>query len=169
MHTVTLTTQRLALRPLALCDLAAFHTLLTMPGVRRYLLDGDVVDQARAREMLEMSCTQFAQTGAGLWAVRLPDDESLLGFAGLWPFHEPPVVELVYALADDQRGLGFAGEAATAVLDYAHRTLGWTSIRASTDSPNIDSLRVLVRLGFTECGRMPGGFGETVVLSRSLP
>jgi RimJ/RimL family protein N-acetyltransferase len=158
MDLARLTTPRLALRPMRLDDLDALHALLIEAGVRRYLLDGEIWSRAQVQAMLERSVALHTRDRTGLWAMSLSDD-TFAGFVALWPFHEPPVTELAFALAERHWGRGYASEGARAMLDYARDALGWHAIEATTDTPNVDSQRVLDRLGFAVYAEIPGAFG----------
>jgi ribosomal-protein-alanine N-acetyltransferase len=43
---------------------------------------------------------------------------NLIGFCGLWPFREPPNLELLYGIAESLWGQGYATEVAHAVMTY---------------------------------------------------
>jgi RimJ/RimL family protein N-acetyltransferase len=83
-------TDRLRLRPLAREDVDALHRLLTEPGVRRYLLDDEVIPRDRTASFVDASLASFDADGYGLWAVTPKDGDALIGFCGFWRFHEPP-------------------------------------------------------------------------------
>jgi RimJ/RimL family protein N-acetyltransferase len=55
--------------------------------------------------------------------------------------------EIGYALGIDFRGRGYATEAAEGLMEYAFLELGLHRIQASTSSDNLDSYRVMERLG----------------------
>jgi [ribosomal protein S5]-alanine N-acetyltransferase len=142
-----LRTRRLRLAPLAARDLQAFHALCILPGVRRYLFDGEVLTPARTSDMLGESLRLWEEEGTGLWAVRIQGDDALAGFCGFWYFRTPPTRELVFAVADDQSGLGIATEMSAAMLAHGFTALGFPEIVASTDSANSASIRVMEKLG----------------------
>ena len=54
-------------------------------------------------------------------------------------------------------GAGLATEAAEAVADYAFDELGFAELLASTDPPNLASIRVMERLGMRSRGRPASG------------
>lgn len=141
-------TERLVMRPLHERDAAIFHALLTEPGVRRYLLDDVIISQEQAHEFLQRSARLLASDGAGLWSIALREHDGLLGCTGFWDFHEPPRRELLYLLTERAWGNGYAGEAARAMIEYGRTQLGMPRILASTDVPNLKSIRVLEGLGF---------------------
>ena len=46
------------------------------------------------------------------------------------------------------------------------RRLGWSRVVAAVDEPNMASVRVLEKVGFVGCGRVPGNFGHTLLFER---
>jgi ribosomal-protein-alanine N-acetyltransferase len=149
MHPRDLRTARLHLRPLTPPDLGALHHLLTQPGVRRYLLDDEVIPRERAQFFIDTSIATFDAHGYGLWGATVEGDDALAGFCGFWQFHEPPQLELLYGLGDDHRGQGLATEMAVAMIRYGFDTLGFSRIEASTDAPNTASVAVMERAGMS--------------------
>jgi ribosomal-protein-alanine N-acetyltransferase len=143
-----LKTSRCTLRPIGSADLDRLHEIWTSPGVRRFLWDDEIIPLSQARLALEQSERLFRDRAHGLWGIWLPDQPALIGFAGLWPFRDPPDIELVYGLAESHWGRGYATEAARAILEYCFDVLDMPAVRASTDAGNAASTRVLDRLGF---------------------
>jgi len=142
-----LETARLRLRPLTVADGGDLHRLFTLPGVRKYLWDDEIIPLERAAVLVEASVSSFEAHGHGLWAVSLPNDDALIGFCGFWPFHEPPQLELLYGLSSDHWHRGLATEAANAMIRYGFDVLGFERIEASTDAANAASVRVMERAG----------------------
>jgi ribosomal-protein-alanine N-acetyltransferase len=164
-----LRTARCTLRPVASGDLARLHEMWTSPGVRRFLWDDEIIPESQARLALEQSERLFRERAHGLWGVWLPDSRELIGFAGLWPFRDPPDLELVYGLGESHWGRGYATEAADAVLAYCFDVLDMPAVRASTDVGNTASIRVLDRLGFRFERRATVGGLDTVFYELTRP
>lgn len=143
-----LRTSRTILRPLRESDVSQLHALWTSPGVRRFLWDDETIPLERTRETVQQSVALFARYGFGLWGMWPADRGALAGFVGLWPFRDPPEFELLYGTAEDLWGHGYAPEIANAVVDYCFESLNLVEVRASTDAPNVASIRVLGKLGF---------------------
>ena len=142
-------TPRLRLRPLVAGDLDRLHTLLTQPGVRRYLLDDEVIPRERTQSFIDTSTASFASDGYGLWGATTRESGALVGFCGFWRFHNPPRLELLYGLGDDARGRGYATEMAAAMIRYGFEVLKFDRIEASTDAPNTASIAVMERVGMS--------------------
>ena len=140
------------------CDV--FHQLCTDEHVRRYLLDGNVVERDWALAEIATSSALFDTHGVGLWLVR-DDAGALLGFCGFRVFETMgPNPQLLYAFPKRNTGRGHATRACAWMLERAHEN-GWTRVDAAVDEPNVKSIRVLERNGFVPCGRVPGDFGDT--------
>ena len=146
-----LETPRLRLAPFRTDEAGLLHQLWMDPLVRRYLWDDQVIPPEQTAEIVAKSEELFREHGYGLWSVRLRDDGShpgdLAGFAGYWHFRDPPELELLFGLAPTVWGRGLAAEASRALLRYAFDDLGFAEVRASTDTANQASLRVLEKLG----------------------
>ena len=150
-----ITTERCELRPLRPEDAGEIHGLLLEELVRRYLLDGERVSRDWVDAVIADSNAAFAAHGLGLWAARERGAAAILGFTGYRDFYEPPVLELLYALAPGYWGRGLATEIAHAAVD-AGFARGLDHIRASTDAPNTASVRVMERPGMRFAGRTAG-------------
>ena len=141
-------TQRLVLRPLKSGDLDAIHRLWTAPGVRRYLWDDEIIPRDRTEDILQENERLFTEKSFGLWGGWSQTRERLIGFSGFWYFREPPEPEILYGIADDLWGRGYASEMAAAMVAYGFEKLNVPKIIGSTDAPNVASSRVMEKLGF---------------------
>jgi ribosomal-protein-alanine N-acetyltransferase len=142
---------RLALRPLAPTDRDALHRLWIDPDVRRFLWDDRVIDLPTVDDVIARSAELFATEGFGLYALEPPGEPTLLGVCGMYRFpdREP---EVIYSLARDCWGRGYATEASRVVIADAFERLGFPSVLARTDTPNHASIRVMERLGMRFAG-----------------
>lgn len=163
MSAAILHTERLTLRPLGRADADALHALWTAPRMVRFIWDGKAIPFEQTADILERNEALFEQSGFGLWGAWVRDEPRLVGFTGLWHFREPPELELIYGVADDLCGRGYATEEAAAVMEYGVEELGMDVIRASTDAPNAASMRVLDKLGFRFVARRTVGGLDTRV------
>jgi len=154
-------TERLRLHPFTLADEDVLFAMFRDDGVRRFLLDGVLVEREWVRAEIEASTRRFAEGGLGIFLARDRIGDQPIGFAGFRPFHEPPVLELLYGLYPAFWGRGLATEMARAMLTLAFVGHGREVVDTAVDAPNAASLRVLARLGFSEAGSSPGAFGTT--------
>jgi [ribosomal protein S5]-alanine N-acetyltransferase len=157
-----LTTQRCVLRPITTDDAEHLHELWSSPGVRRFLWDDEIISLARTRAAIDQSKRMFEEQAFGLWGAWSSDSQNLIGFSGLWPFRDPPDLELLYGVTERLWGRGYAAEVAQAVMTYCFDSLHMPVVRASTDLANTASVRVLEKLGFRSVRRSTGGCLPTV-------
>ena len=88
--------------------------------------------------------------------------------AGFVRFAETgPHPQLTYAFFERHTGMGYATEAARALIDYAAANTTLGEIHSAVDEPNAASVRVLDKLGFVQSGSTPGAFGR--ILQFRLP
>lgn len=149
MTKLQLETTRLQLRPFTLNDVDEMHRIWIDPGVRKYLWDDEVIAKAQTASVIADSIEHFESDGNGLWAVRLRDEKPIIGFCGYWFFHDPPELELLYGIDTRYWGRELATEAARALIRYGFDELGLARIQASTDAPNLASVRVMEKCGLT--------------------
>jgi RimJ/RimL family protein N-acetyltransferase len=157
-----LTTARAVMRPVAPEDAPELHALWTSAGVRRFLWDDQTIPLARTHDAIAQSARLFRDRRYGLWGARTADLHRLLGFAGLWPFRDPPEIELLYGIGEPFWGQGCAGEIARAVIAYCFDVLDMAAIAASTDVANAASVRVLEKLAFHLTARNTVGGLDTL-------
>ena len=163
-----LTTERLLLVPLTSAHVQPIHALWSEPLVRQYLWDDEVITIERAAEPLRASAADFAAHGFRLWGMYVRTTGDLVGFCGLRRaelFSDP---ELLFAVADRWRRHGLAHEAARAVLRYARDECGLESVGAATDAANVDSQRLLERLGMRLVRRADHEGRDTLFYAKAL-
>ena len=148
-------------------DAAALHALWTSPGVRRYLWDDEIIPRERTDAAISISQQLFDRHHFGLWLLHERNERALIGFAGLWPFRDEQAFELLYGVDERMWGRGYAVEAARAVIDHAFTQLEMPVIRASTDTGNTASVRVLEKLGFAQTRRETVNGLDTVFFEKS--
>ena len=86
--------------------------------------------------------------GYGLWAVTLRTDHKLIGICGFSPRDEG--AELGYGILKEYRNMGYATEAARAVIGYGQKTLGIGNISVTCDPSNDAGLKLAKKLSKTE-------------------
>jgi RimJ/RimL family protein N-acetyltransferase len=94
---------------------------------------------------------EFEDANLGLWAVDHLVSEQFIGFVGLhkptFDAHFTPCVEVGWRLARKFWGFGYATEAAQAAMSDGYDRLGLAEIISMTSVFNIESMRVMERLG----------------------
>lgn len=158
-----LSSSRLLLEPVAIEDFPYLYALWSESLVRRYLFDDRFVSLALARSVFE-TCLEGRERGTGLWLVQSVDRSTRLGCVGLnlttvVADAEPRLaglLEPVVALHPSRWHQGYAIEAVGMVLTYAFESLDQRHVAAATDVPNVSSLRMLERLGFSMLSEVQG-------------
>ncbi|MEU5881838.1 GNAT family N-acetyltransferase [Spirillospora sp. NPDC047279] len=149
-----LRTERLVLRPARANDRAVLTEHWGAPDVRRFLFDGQVVPAEEIAAVITASERDF--TGHPLWIIE--SEGVFVGAAALRPLDELGQ-EILYSLAPEAWGRGYATEAARAVVDHALGPLGLPEVLAEIDEGNVASVAVVERLGMTPFAVVPGELG----------
>jgi len=146
MKEFMLRTQRLDLKKLQQEDLENLHQLWSLPKVRKYLWDDEIVPLSQMQDVMLENDRLFEEERVGLWGIYESGKSQLIGFTGFWYFFEPPQLQLLYGLDPQFWKKGYAVEAAGEMLRYGFEFIGLKEIHAATDSPNKASQNVLNRL-----------------------
>lgn len=148
---VTLTTERLTLRPWRDDDADAFAAMNADPVVMAHY----PAPQTRAESDASFGRVRehFADRGFGVWATEERATGAFVGFVGLsvprFEAHFTPCVEIGWRLVPGAWGRGYATEGARASLAFGFGTLGLAEIVAMTRPDNARSIAVMHRLGMT--------------------
>ena len=174
---VTLTTDRLILRPWLESDLADFHEYASVDGV------GQMAGWAPHRDM-EESRQILSRFIAGKRTFALEHNGKVIGSLGIEHYNENfypefdrlRVREIGYVLSKDYWGQGLMPEAVRAVIGYLFDTVRLDCVMAGHFDWNLQSRRVIEKCGFRYCKTVPFethlGTTETAldyVLYRPLP
>lgn len=144
-----LITDRLILNRFRETDLGDLERMHSDPRVMKTL--GGVRSNAQTQLFLEQALDHWEEHGFGLWAFR---DRASRQFAGRGGLRHVQIggsdeVELAYALLPDYWRRGLATEASTAILNVAFGPLGLAQVACFTLPTNLESRRVMEKLGFT--------------------
>ena len=149
----TLETPRLQLRAVALSDAPFFLQLLNDPSWLENIGDREVRSNAAAEDYIRNSIwAQYRAYGYGMYAVELKAMAAPVGICGLVKRDFLSAPDLGFALLPQYAGLGYASEAARALLAHAARDLQIERLYAITKRSNERSIRLLTRLGFRHDG-----------------
>lgn len=153
MVDAVLHTERLILKPPAADDLPWVLETMNTPAVMRYL-GGEVRSEEAVRESFAADCTAFHSGGHRRWTIWLRDGQSRIGRCGLFHVRTDTAPdglkgqnEIGWTLAQDYWGMGYASEAARAVLEFAFDWLGFPIVYSQTSDFNGPSTRMMERLG----------------------
>jgi RimJ/RimL family protein N-acetyltransferase len=144
-------TDRLVLREPESRDRAAFIELLASPEVHTYL------GGPRPRDELEREMPDVPERWPGSFAVEL--DGAMIGQILLRRAteHRRPAAagkaDLGYLFLPRAWGLGYATEACAAALHWFDDALPGEPVILTTQTANVNSMRLAAKLGFTEVER----------------
>ena len=155
-------TARLTLRAPRMDDFDAFATYAADPAGLVF------IGGAQSRAVAWRTFMIYA----GAWALGQPAmffaferaTGDFVGRIGPWRPEGWPGDEVGWGVAVRFFGRGYAGEAATASMDYAFDTLGWTEVIHSIDPANAPSIALAERLGSTrgEDALLPDPINKTI-------
>lgn len=152
-------TERLRLRRLSYDDCEFIVELVNEASFKRYIGDKKVRNLDDARDYLRNGpIGNYERYGYGLFLVAPRETGEPAGISGLVKrdgFDDP---DIGFAFLQRFRGVGYALESSSAVLDYGFDRLGLKRIIAIADPDNRQSIRLIGKLGmrFERKVRMPG-------------
>jgi RimJ/RimL family protein N-acetyltransferase len=142
-------TERLLLRPLAQSDVDAYVAYRSDPATLTHMDSRVPPDPDRVRDRVD----RFAALGGpaeDVWfqfAITLPEDGAMVGDVGVGIKPGGGVAEIGYVLRPEFRGLGYASEAAGALVDHLIEQHSIHRIEAVLSVLNPASMRVLESIG----------------------
>ena len=143
-------TPRLRLRELTVDDAGFILELVNDPSFLTNIGDKGVRDLADAKEFILTGPWKHKQPpGYGQFLVELKPHGTPIGVCGLLFREALGLTDVGMALMPDHCRCGYGYEAASAVLEYGHTTLGVEAIVGLTSKKNIASIRLLGKLGMT--------------------
>ena len=146
-------TARLILRELEYTDENDLFEMDADPAVNFFIENKPVKSIEEITKVIEMLKKQYQENGIARWAVVDKITNECVGWSGLKYFNQPlnnhiDFYELGYRFKQKHWGKGFATESSSAVLDYGFKNLNLDRIFAITDPKNLNSKKVLTKLGF---------------------
>lgn len=153
MEPVTLTTERLVLRPFRPSDAPAVHAACQDPDILRWTTVPGPYERAHAEDFIRRTCPEGWRDDTSYnFALVTKGEEELVGAMGLVrldrlrsPERE---AELGYWTVREQRRRGYAVEAARAVAEWAFTALGVERLEWCTEAGNEASRAVALAVGF---------------------
>jgi ribosomal-protein-alanine N-acetyltransferase len=136
-------TPRLILRPFSETDANEAFEWLGDEIVMKYIPYGHDKSVAQSEKRIKTYMEQFDLYGYSKYVVVEKHTGKLIGDCGIMNLHGLDLNELGYRMARKYWGKGFATEAASAVLNYAHKNLGFTEIYAIVEKQNTVSVHMI--------------------------
>lgn len=143
-----LTTDRLRLRTIEVADAPFYLTLVNDPTWIANIGDRNIHSLEAAREAIEQgACAMQKRLGFSLYLIERGSDGEPIGMCGLIKRDTLDDVDIGYAVLPAYCGLGYALEAAQAVVQHARRDIGLTRLLGITSPSNTNSNKLLQKLG----------------------
>ena len=155
--TLPIVTERLVIRKYTLDDVPDVLEFASHPSVARIIFkDVQVTEEAVRKYIdLQISYQPFERDKVFELAIERKEDGKVIGFLGfICQNHRQG--EMGWGLGVEHRGLGYATEAARAVMGYGFESLGLHRIHADTSTDNLASWRIMERLGMRREGLLRG-------------
>jgi ribosomal-protein-alanine N-acetyltransferase len=149
MDPYIINTERLGMRRWMDSDLKSFAEMNRDPEVMKYF--PRLLSELETVEMVQRIKLHFERNQFGLFAVENKSTREFIGYTGfLIPAFESfftPCVEIGWRFKKEQRGQGFATEAANACLKYGFEKLKFDQIVSFTSTGNKRSEELMKRIG----------------------
>jgi RimJ/RimL family protein N-acetyltransferase len=158
----TLRTPRLDLRTLTTADRADLFAIYGDAEVMAFTSDPAFPDLSYVDQMLASVTRLFDERASIEWGVSLRAEGRIIGTCGLHSFDaEQQCAEIGCILGRAYWGQGLMQDALSAVIAFGFDRFELQAIKADIDAPNVRSLALFHRLGFT-----PEGTGSTLLIRR---
>jgi ribosomal-protein-alanine N-acetyltransferase len=142
-------TERLTLRKFTTEDAPFLCTLMNCETWINHIGDQNIRNVVDAEVYIQKQLmSSYNAYSFGLYLILLKDTLTPLGMCGLVKRESLSEVDLGFALLPEYTGLGYAKEAAQAVLKFAQQKLGLKKVVAITDRKNEPSKKLLAKLEF---------------------
>jgi ribosomal-protein-alanine N-acetyltransferase len=155
--TFKIETARLIMCPFIMDDMDVFSKICNNPKVMRYIGNGQPLDRETVKTQITNWISLYERQGYGLLAVRLKENNQLIGFCGLLHqmVDEENLIELGYRLDEKFWGKRLATEAALAIKNYALNQLKIPRLISIIHHENVASKNVASKVGMEFMKRTP--------------
>ncbi len=152
MH-ILIETERLILREVEYIDENDLFEMDADPAVHLYIENNPVKSIDEITKVIKQLKEQYIKNGIARWAVVDKTTNECVGWSGLKYSNQTinnytNFYDLGYRFKRKHWGKGFATESSIAILNYGFEKLNTEKIFAITDPKNINSKKVLTKLGF---------------------
>ncbi|PGZ95219.1 GNAT family N-acetyltransferase [Bacillus pseudomycoides] len=144
----TLTTERLCLRPLTIQDALDVFEYASNTKISTYTVWYPHETLQDSQIFVQSILDQYENGEMATYGIELKEEKKIIGTCGFIDYEESHhKAELAYALSPDYWGRGIATEAAKACIHYGFEVLQLNRIEAGCHASNVQSERVMKRLG----------------------
>ncbi|PGK42318.1 GNAT family N-acetyltransferase [Bacillus anthracis] len=142
-------TKRLFMRKPLIEDVNQFYSILKEEAVGKWLAKSRGMSKEEVNDYIGQLISHWEQYDFGVWLLVNRNTGKLLGHCGLRKVNETGEIEIMYLLAPEYWGNGYASEAVEASIQYAIETMNVKRIIARVKVANENSKKLLRKLGFT--------------------
>ena len=143
---MNLNSNRLLIGHFERSDLEQWFLIESDPEVRKYILDGSVLNKKQSLTYIDQNIDSYAKFNFGRYTLREKKSLRLIGMCGF--LKTEMGIDFGYRLSKDMWGRGLGFEAASAVLNYGIDFLCLKYLVAGVMPENLASIKILNRLGF---------------------
>ncbi|MBE2217103.1 MAG: GNAT family N-acetyltransferase [Ignavibacteria bacterium] len=165
---VILDTDRLILREFEEEDAGFILRLLNSPGWLKNIGPRGIQTEENAKEYINSKLRKaYTELGFGFYLIELKSGGESVGMCGLVKREGLDDVDVGFALLPEYEGMGYAYEAATAIVEYAANILNISSLSAITIPSNSSSIKLLEKIGlrFSKMIRIPNDPEELMLFT----
>jgi [ribosomal protein S5]-alanine N-acetyltransferase len=146
-----LETSRLLLREITLEDASFIFELVNTPNWLRFIGDRGIKTKEDAKAYIEESYLESYKThGFGAYVMIQKSEGVVIGSCGLYKRPNLDYPDIGFAMLPQYGKMGYAFEAASALMEYAKTTLNLNTILAITLQENENSIALLEKIGLRE-------------------
>jgi [ribosomal protein S5]-alanine N-acetyltransferase len=148
-----LNTKRLCVRQITQEDDKSLFEVLSDEVTCKYLTHNEINDIANIRRMITGMQRFFDEKQRIRWGIAQKQDDSLIGHCGFFDIDKSNCcAEISYCLKSGLWGQGIMTEALDVALKFGFEDYGLNRIVAKVMKDNINSIKVLQKLGFVQEG-----------------
>ncbi len=149
MNELTLTTERLWLRPTAVYDAEFIYALMNTPKWLQYIGDRNIKTLKDAEKyILDNIIPQRERLGYSTYAVIKKADNSKMGTCGLYDREGLEGIDIGFAFLPEYERRGYALEATRALIETSAKKFKLDALSGITAKDNVASQNLLKKLGF---------------------
>src|SRR5690554_4835554 len=146
-----LKTERLILRSLTLDDAAAMQRIRSDERVMAFMDSERHTTLAHSIQFITENLDAYQKKKGLFWALTLQTTGVFIGDFSYWDIdHKHARAEIGYTLLPDYWGKGYMTEALQTLLRFGFQDLNLHSIEANINPGNLNSRKLLQRLGFVK-------------------
>ena len=146
----TLSTERLTLRKIAVCDARDMFSYSCLDEVTKYLLWDAHPTEEYTKNYIEYLQERYAAGDFYDFAIVSKETDRMIGTVGFTTFDLPNrSAEVGYVVSPSYQGRGYATEALKRLISFGFEILGLSRISAVCMDGNAASLRVMEKCGLT--------------------